>query len=109
MTCSDLDKIQVSVISNQLILTYDLRLPLTIMNVRAIVFSGIVTAAIGAVIGLAAARIGQRDFNQLRFEGKHYEGIQNRYVLVGASVGLAVGLGQECVRQLKAERDREIE
>ncbi|MGL4620275.1 hypothetical protein [Chroococcidiopsis sp.] len=79
------------------------------MNFRAIIFSGVVTAAIGAVIGLAAARIGQRDFNQLRFEGKHYEGMQNRYVLISASVGLAVGLGQECVRQLKAERDRETE
>jgi hypothetical protein len=79
------------------------------MNFRTIIFSGIVTAAIGATIGLAAARIGQRDFNQLRFEGKYYEGIQNRYALVGASVGLAVGLGQECVRQLKAERDRETE
>jgi len=83
------------------------------MNVRTIVFSGIVTAAIGAVIGLTGARIGQRDFNQLKFEGQHYgqhyEGMQNRYALVGASVGLAVGLGQECVRQLKAERDRETE
>ncbi|WP_317110347.1 hypothetical protein [Chroococcidiopsis sp. SAG 2025] len=102
---------QLSVTSYQLLHTT--QLPTTNyhspMNFRAIIFSGVVTAAIGAVVGLAATRIGQRDFNQLRFEGKHYEGMQNRYVLIGASVGLAVGLGQECVRQLKAERDRETE
>jgi hypothetical protein len=67
-----------------------------------IVFSGVVTALIGSMIGLAA-RIGQRDFNQLRFESKAYQDLHGKYALVGAGLGLAVGIGQEYVRELKAQ------
>ena len=77
------------------------------MNLRMIVFSGVVTALIGSMIGLAAARIGQRDFNQLRFESKVYQDLQGKYALIGAGLGLAVGIGQEGVRVLKAQRKEE--
>ncbi len=77
------------------------------MNLRMILFSGVVTALIGSMIGLAAARIGQRDFNQLRFESKAYQDLHKKYALVGAGLGLAVGIGQECVRELKAQRKEE--
>jgi hypothetical protein len=33
------------------------------MNIKLIIFSGIMTALVGAVIGLAATKIGQRNFN----------------------------------------------
>lgn len=74
------------------------------MNIRMILFSGIITAAIGAVIGLAAATIGQRDFNQLKYEGQYYQNLHNKYALIGAGLGLAIGIGQECVRELKTQR-----
>lgn len=77
------------------------------MNLRMILFSGVVTALIGAMIGLAAARIGQRDFNQLRFESKAYQDLHRKYALIGAALGLAAGIGQECVRELKKQRKEE--
>lgn len=77
------------------------------MNVKLIIFSGIMTALIGAVIGVAATKIGQRNFNQLTYEGEYYEDLQKKYVFIGAAVGFAVGIGQECIRELKAERNKE--
>jgi hypothetical protein len=77
------------------------------MNIRSLVFSGVITACIGAIIGLAASHIGQRNFNQLKFEGQYYQDLNNRYVLIGASVGLVVGVAQECVRELKSQREDE--
>ncbi len=75
------------------------------MNIRLIIFSGVMTGLIGAVIGLAAAQIGQRGFNQPKFEGQYYQDLHNRYTLIGASLGLVVGVAQECVRELKADRE----
>lgn len=77
------------------------------MNIRLIVFSGVMTALIGVVIGLAAAKIGQRDFNQLKYSSQYYKDLQNKYALIGAGVGFAVGIGQACVRELKAHREDE--
>lgn len=65
------------------------------------------TALIGAVIGLAAAKIGQRDFNQLKYGGQYYQDLHNRYSLIGASLGFILGVGQECIRELKAQREDE--
>ncbi|MGK7917271.1 MAG: hypothetical protein AB4038_17285 [Prochloraceae cyanobacterium] len=59
------------------------------MNVRVIIFSGIMTALIGAMIGLAVAKISQRE---LRTKGM---------VIGGAILGFAVGAMQESVRQQK--------
>jgi hypothetical protein len=62
------------------------------MNIRLIIFSGVMTALVGAVIGLAAAQIGQRGFNQLKFQGQYYQDLHNKYTLIGGSLGLAVGV-----------------
>lgn len=75
------------------------------MNFRLVLFSGIVTALIGAMIGLAATQLGQRNFNQMRFRSEAYKALYGRYALIGAGVGFAVGVGQECVRELKAQQE----
>ncbi|WP_414582581.1 hypothetical protein [Scytonema sp. PCC 10023] len=78
------------------------------MNIRLIIFSGIMTALIGAVIGLAATKMGQRNFNQLEYEGQYYQNLHKKYALIGACLGFTLGVGQECIRELKAERNRDI-
>jgi hypothetical protein len=65
------------------------------MNLRLIIFSGIMAALIGAMMGLAVSRIAQR--------------IERRqiFLITGASLGFAIGTFQECVRQQRNERDEE--
>ena len=77
------------------------------MNIKMVLFSGILTALIGSVIGLASAEIGQPDFNQLRFRSEYYQNLKNNYALYGAGIGLAVGIAQECVRELQQQGSRE--
>lgn len=77
------------------------------MNIRLIFFSGIVTALIGSVIGFGAAQLGQRDFNHLRYESQSYQNLYRNYAWIGAGLGFVTGVGQACVRELKAQRDRE--
>ncbi len=75
------------------------------MNLKMIMFSGVLTALAGSVIGLAGAQIGQNDFNQLRFESEYYQNLHSRYALIGAGIGFAVGVAQECVRELQMQQD----
>ena len=77
------------------------------MNIRLIIFSGIMTALVGAVIGLAATKISQRNFDQLIYSGEYYQGLQEKYALIGAGIGFAVGVGQECVRELRSESNKD--
>lgn len=78
------------------------------MNSRLIIFSGIMTALVGAVIGLAATKIGSPNFNQLKYEGQYYQDLYKNYALIGAGLGFAIGVGQECIRELKAERAKDL-
>ncbi len=63
------------------------------MNIRKIVFAGIITALIGAMFGLAVTRIAQRP--------------QRRKIMLvtGATLGFAIGAFQESVQQQKKIRD----
>jgi hypothetical protein len=80
------------------------------MNIKLILFSGLITTLLGSVLGVAVAHIGQPDFNQLKYESQVYQDLHRKYyVLIGAGLGFTVGASQECVRQLKAQRDKEIE
>ncbi|MBW4613461.1 MAG: hypothetical protein KME21_09285 [Desmonostoc vinosum HA7617-LM4] len=74
------------------------------MNLKMVLLSGVLTALVGSVIGLASARIGQRDFYQLRFESQYYQDLHSKYALFGAGIGFAVGIAQECVRELKTQQ-----
>jgi hypothetical protein len=78
------------------------------MNIKLILFSGIITAFLGSILGLASVHLGQRDFNRPQYESQFYANLYKYYGIIGAGVGFAVGVGQECVRELKVQRDKEF-
>lgn len=79
------------------------------MNIKLIIFSGVITAILGSVLGLAVAHVGQNDFNDLKYESQLYQDLNDYYPIVGAGLGLVVGISQECIRELKAQRDKDLE
>ena len=64
------------------------------MNVRMLVFSGIMTALVGALLGLVVAHIAER------------ESRQKAAVVVGSTLGFAIGIGYEAMQQ---NRERETD
>lgn len=74
------------------------------MKGKLIGFCSIITALVGAMIGLAIAEISPNDF-----ESSLYRNLHIKLTLVGAGLGAVAGAGQEAVRELKAEQDRERE
>lgn len=71
------------------------------MNRRLILFAGLVSSAIGVVIGLAVAEMAAPDYQSQLYQDAH-----RKYAIVGAVAGALVGAGQEAVRQLKQQQDR---
>jgi Holliday junction resolvasome RuvABC endonuclease subunit len=72
------------------------------MKRKVIGFCGIMTALAGAMIGLAVAEVSQNDF-----QSSIYNHLHVKLALVGAGLGAVAGAGQEAVREMKAEQDRE--
>ncbi|MBW4550618.1 MAG: hypothetical protein KME35_05835 [Aphanocapsa sp. GSE-SYN-MK-11-07L] len=72
------------------------------MNRKLIVFSGVITAAIGAVIGLSASELARP-----KFESSIYQNLAPKYAAAGGVIGLLAGAGQEAIRQLKQQREKE--
>lgn len=67
------------------------------MNIRVILFSGIMTALIGAMIGIAVGHISNR---------------QPRKIVIlsgGAIVGFVLGSAQEAIRQQNRQRSEQEE
>ena len=64
------------------------------MNIRMLVFSGIITALVGALLGLVVAHIAER------------ESRQKTAVVVGSTLGFAIGVGYEAMQQ---NREREAD
>lgn len=61
------------------------------MNFRMVIFSGIMTALVGAMIGLAIAHIAER--------------VERKKIILitGATLGFAIGASSQCVIQRKNE------
>jgi hypothetical protein len=80
-----------------------------IMNFRLVLFSGLVTALVGAGIGYGISRI-ERSPSQVNYKNPHhYQLIYGRYfAATGAGIGFFVGAGLQMVKELKEERDREM-
>lgn len=68
------------------------------VNMPTIVFASLITAILGAGLGVAAAEIARTDY---------YTHTHMKYAIVGAIAGLTVGAAQECVRELKVQADLE--
>jgi hypothetical protein len=69
------------------------------MNCKLILFSSLVTALIGAILGLGIAEMSENPHIS-----RHYQDLHLKFALVGAVVGAAVGAGQESVRELKVSQ-----
>ena len=63
------------------------------MNIRMLVFSGIITALVGALLGLVIAHIAER------------ESRQKAAVVVGSTLGFAIGVGYEAMQQNRERTD----
>jgi hypothetical protein len=74
------------------------------MNIKLVIFSGIISAGIGAVVGLSASELARP-----KYQSNIYQNLHSKYAAAGAVVGLVAGTGQEAVRQLKKQRDKEEE
>jgi len=72
------------------------------MNFKLIVFSSLITALIGAMIGFAAGGLFRP-----KFSSQIYRNIHRNYTVVGGVTGLIIGGCQESIRQLKKQRDEE--
>jgi len=74
------------------------------MNFRLVLFSGLVTALVGAGIGYGISRI-ERNPSQVNYKNPYnYQIIYG----AGAALGFCVGAGLQMVKELKEERDREM-
>jgi hypothetical protein len=67
------------------------------MNIRLIVFSGIMNALIGAMIGLAVCQLARRE------ERKPI------IIIGGASLGFGIGVVFQAIKEEKDQRDEEYE
>lgn len=73
------------------------------MNGRLILFSAIVTAAIGAGMGWGLAQI--RVYNpSYRLSSNS---LHRSYIIAGTGIGFLIGAGLESIRGLKEQQDRE--
>ena len=64
------------------------------MNIRMLIFSGVMTALAGAMLGLVIAHIAER------------ESRRPAAIVVGSTLGFAIGVGYEAMQQC---REREVD
>lgn len=73
------------------------------MNGKLILFSAIVTAGVGAVIGLGLAEMRADSYSYRESSNSPHQ----RYAIVGTGIGFLVGAGLESVQELKKQQERE--
>ncbi|MGB7445244.1 MAG: hypothetical protein WA919_29585 [Coleofasciculaceae cyanobacterium] len=68
------------------------------MNINRIIFSAVVTGIVGLILGISLAEINRGDRNPQA---------HSQYGTIGAIMGLAVGAGQEALREIKKQKETE--
>ena len=63
------------------------------MNIRMLIFSGIMTACAGAMLGLVIAHIAERDSRR------------PAAIVIGSTLGFAIGVGYEAMQQSREGAD----
>jgi len=80
------------------------------MNIILVLASGVISALIGAMIGLGIGNIALRqNTSQIRSHySAYYENLYGRnFIWIGSGAGLVIGMGQECLRQMKQQQEDE--
>ena len=72
------------------------------MNKRLVLFSGILTSLVGVGLGLAIANMVQSPYTS-----SPYQGLAQKYMIIGGVSGLLLGSSQEALRQMKQQRDEQ--
>jgi hypothetical protein len=72
------------------------------MNGKLILFSAIIMAVIGAIIGM-----GWAEMRSYAYYYRSSSSLRRNYVIVGTGIGFLIGTGLESVRELKKQQDRE--
>jgi hypothetical protein len=72
------------------------------INVRQVIGAAIITAGVGAVVGLGIAQIAAP-----QFVSKEYQELPAKYPVFGAIAGAIGGACQSAILQLKKQRDAE--
>ena len=73
------------------------------MNGKLILFSAIVTAGVGAVVGLGLAEMRSDSYSYRESSNS----LHQRYTIIGTGIGFLVGAGLESVRELKKQQEKE--
>lgn len=82
------------------------------MNFKLVFASGVISALIGAMIGYGIGQIAlTRNVSQIRsINSIYYQNLYGRnFAWIGAGAFFAIGMGQECLRQLKQEQEQNHE
>lgn len=80
------------------------------MNYKRVIFCTLITSGIGAFFGFASAELTRDSVGNYRYQSPAYQRLYQQHLMImGAGLGALVGLGQECIRELKDKRDRELE
>ena len=82
------------------------------MNFKLVFASGVISSLIGAMIGYGIGHIAlTRNVSQIRtIHSNYYQNLYSRnFVWIGAGTFFAIGMAQECLRQLKQEQEKNHE
>jgi MFS family permease len=78
-----------------------------LINRRLVVFSAVMTALLGALLGWSLSYIGRPDVDRLLFQSRFYVWLNARMPLFGAGLGAAIGAGFAIVSQSARRREQE--
>ena len=73
------------------------------MNTKLVIFSGLMTALVGAVLAIAATEI-----DKSNYESKFSKELEGYYFVIGTVAGFTFGAGQEYIKELKKQKNREL-